>query len=184
MSGKKKMPIVIICVILGLILIILVSINFIYPKGSVHKVKFKGNLVYDGIELKIIESEIKEVNDYFSEELQQDIKKTGINAKVIIVKIEAYNTKDIRKKFAPYEFSLTSSSWENGLDSMVFYELNKNKYGLETMIEPLSKTDMYLGYVIYDFQVSKKKWENLKVEDFELVYSAYPSKKPVELKEE
>lgn len=130
--------------------------------------------------IKVEDISLCEVEKY-NENVTQNIRNLGGRAKVVTVETKLQNISSQNVKVEFYTFVLQNKVWSNGINPELFFELNPENVNMNTLLEANSEIFVKLPYVIYDFQVKEKQWEELEATQFDLVLSVYPDRKVIHM---
>lgn len=124
-------------------------------------------------------SEIKKQFPNYTDETENPdgTKVTGKQIKTLLIYIIVKNNTSKIQSLSFAQMYAELHTWSNGIEPEIYQLLNKNQQDPTRVdIAPNKTVSFVLPYTMYDFQLKNSEWNNLKVNQFDLTLSAYPTK--------
>ncbi|MDR3316084.1 MAG: hypothetical protein LBS98_06385 [Coriobacteriales bacterium] len=189
----KKIVAVMLAILISLLYLFRFSaINSDYPKHRQISFKMTERASYAGsdslstlreigdVDIQVKELEILEYDDLrkiapsYSDPLLETKQASAVRA--ILVHVAIRNNLDEQTIVPVYDYRLQSSSWHNGIQQDLFFEIN-NRDSLLLELSSKEQADLVLVYLMYDFQFySNSDWVSMQTTQYDLVLMVYPDK--------
>lgn len=95
---------------------------------------------------------------------------------VLLWYVKITNLSDQSKRCYIYDFVGTTTTWRNGLDLNLYYDLNDSAASLSPTLQPGETVFAIVPIPITKGQLTTDEWENIENLDFQLLLALYPTK--------
>lgn len=174
-------------IVIGLILILLSlfvigyrNINLKYPKAVNENYSIGEPVEYDGCEVCVKDYAILNKTEAMDEGYYVEDEE---EYKILKCTLEVTNNSDSEKSPELYYLEAESPVWHNGIDLEVIHNANKDGASLCPTLGPKETTTVTIAFVMYQFQFTDLRWEQIEKDYIYIVFSLYPVKKYVVLQD-
>ncbi len=184
-----------VCILLLVIFAVLLTlfcfvhrINQKYPQAVTTEYKIQEPIVYKGLEYTVTDFSLINWSDMATEFPSVDFTLDPVengeiqraeDMYILLWSLDITNLSESEKKCYIYDLVGITTTWHNGLDLNLFYDLN-DREGAQSSVTPTLQEKETISIIvpipITKGQISEEDWETVESLNFQLLFALYPEK--------